>query len=1493
AGTDLLTAAFTSPQAAPLVGQRQSRIPSQQVIVPGGFQHQLYSNQFSNLPGLDSRNARLAQAPVSIQNQQFAFLPRGDPFSRSPSGRAASSSLASSKPTSSRSLSPNFVEIVAPNPQRLVSGGRGSGSSSGQIQAATSSTNQQISGNARNAEVQYDYYDETDGDVLYQYGNDFNEPGSLSSSSLNGNRHNGQYFAEVSQSKGLTDRAKNAANASQRNPTSQQLPTTASTSSKRDQSRYGSSAPSASPSTSAAGSSKVATKATLPTGSNRLFRPSRPASLSSSASSSSQASRETSSSFIPLIDESEEPEQGLALNGRSVQSTSHRGNSLTGVRPPLSLLRSTTTSPPSAPDSNSSQKPSAPEKPVLRSRGQYTRSQASNTSKSSERNSSASSSPLERGVRRPSILRGGNNNNSSGNRLTATSRPPIIIRPRNLTRSRQNKVRDDPITASSTYRPDPNFDQTGSSSSENPKLPSSSSSNSLPSAEDYTVEYVEYPFHNEDNSSVVEYYEVSEETAQALLQRAKAKVGHRKPTSVVEPSPKPNSNESATKVTVSVSSKSSFSSTTTSTSTSTSTTPAPETSSSEENVSDQIDPSGEVVVSVATTKSVSGKGKGEVTEAPLSITTVTPRVTFSRATGSSFVVASVQTSRSVGKGPENRVSKTIQTEGLKDNMPSGAETAPEYYEEEYTYPDNYPILNNDAGSLLRPNNEHEEEADVTHEHYNPHEYSHEVSLQPPAITPTRSVIPSSEFSNGVLPQEIKESSEASTSAVVRNGSDESYDEETGSHAPQPRKLPSKKGDNIPSHIKTLVDDVSELEVDHPLRPVNQADLAPPPDDEASYHVALNPSTLIPTLTTTTVVTTTTTPPPQITTTTEKPKKDPTSIFSSIRFAEVSPDFLPPGFKLPPPPSSSPEESIVASSEATTPTTTTTSTTTTTEAAPTEKALGIQFAEVDISSLLPKGYKPRPSLPKLFTTSPTSTTTTTEKPVEPSTVKTLDPLEALKSIVQFKEIAIPGLVPKDYKPPTEDTNKTASPVLPGGIRFETPSNLFPPGYKPPASEPVVPIKFEVPSGLLPKGYKPPSSSSDPAGSIKFEVPANLLPPGYKPPGSSAIGAINTTAATPKDEGTTSTKKPGGLVFPTKPGGSRITRPTTTEAPKGDTPLPPSVRIATEASTTTKATTTTTTPPPKRSPPGLCPQGICRMEATIRLVGGVKWVPEFQDINTDEYKHLETTVKREEGIANFGFTFSLQLDGAYRSSGLAPWYRKVEIEGFNRGSVIVDYFLLLDGIDRDLTSDFVVRQFHKSLLDSADELPYYDESEAPDQLVSNGRLRFGRYTIDPRYTDFKVVNITKDSGPLAQEPLIPQWGIAVIVIGLASLLFVIIFGVTVLVNRHKNSKKKNAVSLTQEMLSEFNKSHMGSGAGGLDNYGADDLYNMDDVWNDKQMDKTFDRKPTKRSQGSGKGSANYNIYDSWKTEWNGYYYNGNYYGDSGYAPSRRRSDYDTNF
>jgi hypothetical protein len=54
---------------------------------------------------------------------------------------------------------------------------------------------------------------------------------------------------------------------------------------------------------------------------------------------------------------------------------------------------------------------------------------------------------------------------------------------------------------------------------------------------------------------------------------------------------------------------------------------------------------------------------------------------------------------------------------------------------------------------------------------------------------------------------------------------------------------------------------------------------------------------------------------------------------------------------------------------------------------------------------------------------------------------------------------------------------------------------------------------------------------------------------------------------------------------------------------------------------------------------------------------------------------------------------------------------------------------------------------------------------------------------------------------------------------------------LVNRNKNNKKKSPTPLTEDMLNELNKNHMG----GLDNYGADDLYNMEDVWNDKPSKK----------------------------------------------------------
>lgn len=57
-----------------------------------------------------------------------------------------------------------------------------------------------------------------------------------------------------------------------------------------------------------------------------------------------------------------------------------------------------------------------------------------------------------------------------------------------------------------------------------------------------------------------------------------------------------------------------------------------------------------------------------------------------------------------------------------------------------------------------------------------------------------------------------------------------------------------------------------------------------------------------------------------------------------------------------------------------------------------------------------------------------------------------------------------------------------------------------------------------------------------------------------------------------------------------------------------------------------------------------------------------------------------------------------------------------------------------------------------------------------------------------------------------------------------------------NKQKNAKKKQPSPLTQDMLNELDKNHMG----GIDNYGAEDLYNMEDVWNDKG----YDTKPAKK-------------------------------------------------
>ncbi|KXJ81363.1 hypothetical protein RP20_CCG020424 [Aedes albopictus] len=283
------------------------------------------------------------------------------------------------------------------------------------------------------------------------------------------------------------------------------------------------------------------------------------------------------------------------------------------------------------------------------------------------------------------------------------------------------------------------------------------------------------------------------------------------------------------------------------------------------------------------------------------------------------------------------------------------------------------------------------------------------------------------------------------------------------------------------------------------------------------------------------------------------------------------------------------------------------------------------------------------------------------------------------------------------------------------------------------------------------------------------------------------------------------------------------------------------------------------------PGLC-HSECDLAGTIRIVDGVKWVPELLDHNTAEWKQLAKDVEA-------------QLNEVYSSAqNLSKWYKKVRIDSFSKGSVLVDYFVELADLTEDVNTLEIKRLFHEALTPAplptttVEPSTDLDEEDDGDLQVQNKRTKenlqsavprvkevflLGRFKVDPVSTDFTVIpkQILPPVDPEEEDLLLPQWAIAGIVIGLASLLFVILFGVTVLINRQKAAKKKAPTPLTADMLNELNKNHMG----GIDNYGSEDLYNLDDAWDDHG----HDVKP-KRFSNSMHGSSASNIYDSWRSQ-----------------------------
>ncbi|KAL6429726.1 hypothetical protein ACFW04_007555 [Cataglyphis niger] len=514
---------------------------------------------------------------------------------------------------------------------------------------------------------------------------------------------------------------------------------------------------------------------------------------------------------------------------------------------------------------------------------------------------------------------------------------------------------------------------------------------------------------------------------------------------------------------------------------------------------------------------------------------------------------------------------------------------------------------------------------------------------------------------------------------------------------------------------------------------------------------------------------------------------------------------------------------------------------------------------------------------------------------------------LSDILAKSKVNISSLLPIDYdKRKIEEESKSKGTTITTTTSTTAKSiNVFPEKIASSIQDLFASSKVDI-SALLPKDYE----------QKKKDLTLNSET-------NDAISKQNATVTERIDSESPTTKKAGSLkiVFPSRPGGRKpIHKITTPHTPRGDSPgavtpkiqkgwptratteftgwptpsttpisiekLLEAARTATVASvnmslipstneiSSTSSTSTTTTTTPRPTTPGVC-DDECEVAGTIRIIGNATWVPELFDRNTREWQELANQVEQE-----VDFIFS-------KSSVLMNWYKNIRIDSFSQGSILVDYFVELANLQQKVNTQELKVIFH-------DSLRTYNANRW-NETSTKGALRMGIFTIDPRYTDFVVIPkaiipqyIEKD------DKLIPQWAIAVIVIGVGGLLFIIVFGVSVLVNRQNRSKLKPTMStIYDEEIVKHTSSHRSS------DYSkpVHTIWTDPDVsWNDKSFESTSNKILVDKSFQDNK---KYNLYDSWRSEWNGYYYNPSHtsskygYDSTTNLSNRHHPDYDTNF
>lgn len=403
-----------------------------------------------------------------------------------------------------------------------------------------------------------------------------------------------------------------------------------------------------------------------------------------------------------------------------------------------------------------------------------------------------------------------------------------------------------------------------------------------------------------------------------------------------------------------------------------------------------------------------------------------------------------------------------------------------------------------------------------------------------------------------------------------------------------------------------------------------------------------------------------------------------------------------------------------------------------------------FETDSLDGLLPPDFK-------------TSSTTTFENPTE--SIATTE-LSLIDRLLMKSKNALSGLVPKDFTSDslegllpsgfslegTTEISETTKGVVDGGkhenensANSDTLAGLLPPGFKFEDDD----IEQDSLDGLLPPGFKLEESTSK-KSSIDLKLTSGIaeddiskfLPKGFK-----LTEKPSEPTPPPQTEDTSEISK-SRLVFPTRPGrlGSKTTTsqkpsikttttepiviktgwpvratteftgwptPNTTATLRSTTPIPVPISFVELTTMTTTLRPMTTTLPPVPRVNGTCIDS-CKIAASLRVVNGIDWSGELANPLTSEYRSTATF-------------FKVQLDGVYRSSALAQYYRGIDIEGFSPGSVIVDYYVHLalptsESSLNAINASDIRTLFHQALNDGFEG------------------LHFGNFTVDPRASSF---------------------------------------------------------------------------------------------------------------------------------------------------------------